>query len=128
MISNVPFNTSAEIGTGAQFTEIFAVSGQDVSATVNITVLSIATQSSPGVSPPINLQMALIPSNQALTASIQPSQYVQPKDIIIGQNGVNSGILECSAIIIPNGMKLVAKASESGLVGRAHGFLRRQTA
>lgn len=116
MIVNTPFNVSVAIGTS--LTEVLNVQQPKESVTANIRVITTDLAAN------ISVQLALVPSGMALTNSLNPEYYLQPKDIVLGPNGITDGFLEDTAVIIPAGMKLVAKASAGGLVCRAHGLTR----
>lgn len=119
MITNEPFNVSVNLPfDSVNFTEVFRVEAPAISYTANIRVISMDLTAN------VSLQLALVPMATAPNTAFTGDQYLQPKNIIIGPNGINGGFLEDTAVIIPQGMKLVARVSATGLVCRAHGLKR----
>ena len=120
-IQNVPFNVATALTNS--LSEVFAVAAPNVSATVNIGVISTLIDTD------IQVELALVPSNfNTVNGSLSPEHYAIPKNLKIGPTGVNSGMFEYSAIVVPAGMKLVGKASSAGLTARVHGYYRREVA
>lgn len=121
MIYNSPLNQSVIIPGTGNYVEVFRVGTPNVSATVNIRVITT------NLALNIGLELLLVPDTMALAGPFTDDMYLQPKNINIGPAGAVSGIIEDTGVVIPAGKKLIAKATAAGLVARLHGYYRIET-
>ena len=73
----------------------------------------------------VKIRVAQVPVT-FIEASAQPTddQWIQPFDLILGPNGVKTGIAEDTGFILPVGFKLIAKADKVQVTAKAHGYTK----
>ena len=91
-----------------------------VSATVNFRLISRdLTQN-------IKTRIAIVP-NGFIDGSATPppnNTWIAPIDIILGPNGVTSGIIEDTAIVLSPGETIIAYVDADLVTARVHGLIR----
>lgn len=73
------------------------------------------------------IRMAIVSNDIFVDGTTTPPDdkyWIQPKDLVLGPNGLTVGIFEDSAIVLAPGENIVMYSNNDLIVGHVHGLMR----
>ena len=118
-INITPATGNKNLAAG-QYNVIYAAPVGCVNATVNA---RIVTQD---LTKNLKIRLAIVPAGFTDGSTTAPADntWIAPLDIVLGPNGISSGILEDTAIVLAAGETLVAYSDLGFATARVHGLVR----
>jgi len=118
-INITPANGNKNLVAGV-YNVVYAAPSGCISATVNARIVSHdLTQN-------ISCTMYIVPNGYIVGSSVVPNDntLISPKNVVLGPNGVASGIMEDTSIVLAPGETLVVYTDIGFSTSRVHGLVR----
>ena len=119
-ISVLPVSGFMKLQAGL-YQSVFQAPGGCISVTVNARMITMDLAANS------KIRMAIVSGDIYIDGTTTPPDdkyWIQPKDLILGPDGLTVGIFEDSAIVLAPGENIVMYSDTNLVVGRVHGLMR----